>query len=118
LAWEVVSTSLVALIFCCFYIAFNLNTENKKLIIFKVFFLWFGFTLVMPFLQLSKYAVPAAETEAINIFTNLFLTYLPLYVFLNYIIFIVFFKDVLIFFRECVKNFGKGKDDLEEPDLY
>jgi hypothetical protein len=79
-----------------------------------MFFIWFGFTLLLPLFPLCWYAVPAAETEMIKIFKTLFVVYCPIYTILCWLIFLGFYKDVLVFFKNMTQ--GKVLDDMDREE--
>ena len=109
--------AFVAFIHLFFFLAFAISDEPKYRP-FKMFFLWFGATLIMPFLWMCKLIAEAKIAAVGNIFRTVFIVYLPIYGFFVWIIFIVYFKDVLIFFKNAMGGF-KDKDDLmDKPELY
>ncbi len=111
-AWEIIQHSFIAFIFLLFFIGFNIG-EEKKYIVFKVLFIWFGFTLISPFLWIQYMIAREHLTAVANVYRVIFLTYLPIYVFLVWVLYIAFFKDVMIFIKQAASGF-KGE---EETDL-
>ena len=113
-AWEVIQSAFIALIFLFFFIGFNIGDE-KKYIAFKLLFIWLGFTLISPFLWIQYMIAREHITAVANIYRVIFITYLPIYILLVWILYITFFKDVMIFLREAVKGFkGEEESDILE----
>ena len=110
-AWEVTSSAFVALIFLFFFIGFNIG-EERKYRVFKLLFIWFGFTLISPFLWIQYMITREHLIPVANVYRIIFITYLPIYGFLVWILYIAFFKDAIIFIKESVKGFkGDGEDE-------
>ena len=76
-------------------------------------FIWLGFTLISPFLWIQYMIARDHIIPVANVYRVIFLTYLPIYIFLVWILYITFFKDVMIFVKEAANGF-KGE---EESDL-
>jgi len=111
-AWEVITSAFIALIFTFIFVGFQIS-EEKKYLPFKLFFLWFGFTLVIPFLGALYFIANEHLASVANLFKGVIIVYLGLYTLFVYILFVNFFKDVLQFFKKSINGF-KGSDDEDE----
>lgn len=107
-AWEVTSSAFVFFIFLLFFIGFQIP-DDKKYVALKMLFIWFGFTMIIPFLGIQILISGEHLSSVANIYKGVLVVYLPIYGFLVWILFILFFKDVILFFKAAIKGF-KGTD--------
>ena len=113
-AWEIIQHSFIALIFLFFLIGFQIG-EEKKYVVFKLLFIWLGFTLISPFLWMQYMISREHILGVANVYQAIFMIYLPIYIFLNWVLYLTFFKDVMKFIKEAANGF-KGSDD--EPETW
>lgn len=110
-AWEVILIAFVILISVFLYIGFIIPVDEKFFVI-KLFFVWFGFTLIIPFLG-SLYFITKTQMGLIaNMMLGLTISYLFIYLLIVFGIFIFFFKDLIYFFKAAIGGI-KGNDDDE-----
>jgi len=96
------------MIFLFFFVAFN-NDEQKRYIVFKLLFIWFGFTMIIPFLYIQKLIAAPHLIKIANAYGFVLQAYLPIYGLMIYVLYVAFFKDVVLFFKESVKGFKGGE---------
>ena len=114
-AWEVTSSAFVFFIFLLFFIGFQVP-DDKKYVALKMLFIWLGFTMIIPFLGIQYLIANEHLSSVANLYLGITMVYLPIYIFLVYILFVLYFKDVIQFFKASVKGFKGNYDDTEFID--
>lgn len=109
--------AFIAFIHLWFFLAMTIDDPRWKPV--KILLLWFGATMINPFIWMCKLIADAHMVTVGNALTVVFVAYSAVYVLFTWFMFILFFKDVVWFFKDVISNDnvveGEGGVQGSEP---